>query len=302
MCTVPKPVNTLSRFAPSKATLPACKLEDGAALENLSLANCKLRVEATPDAAHELVNVQLFNVRIELAAQAALSLTRCDLKQVAILGDASESEAEPGGAVFISHSSLHASMLVLRDVELLSSTFDFSELRASELQGIDLEIEFSHFHPRHATLSAITLHDSGIDECDSLLIAGASLNKSYLAGCSGITRLYRSAVDRSTIDGSIVTDFSAFADCAFGVATSTRFASWSTGVETGAFCSWFEQLRGSGGSISCVLCEGPLTTKEADVCVQAGEEPALDKNDCPALEEPAPCSRFPARERPLTGS
>lgn len=298
-CELPTPVRTMSQLAPKELSLPPCTLSgEGPLRSKLNLRDCVLDIEEIDPVVRELRHSTLFRVRVELHGEATLSFLDSTLNAVAVASDASETGRQ--GSLDVSHSELTSVDLRVGHLSLLSSALHASELEADELIGTDIEVVSSKLSAGDALLSSTLILFSAIPRCDALLLAGSNLRDVRIAGCSGVTRVYESALTRVQFDGSIEADRSSFAGGVFGLESETVLTSYRTSVNSVIFCSQFQRLRMSTGSLSCSDCEGPLTEDDADVCTEQYYTTAIDEgNLCDALMVLTECETFPRRTRPL---
>ncbi len=282
------------------AGLPACVL--GARLAGAritgTLQSCRLALDASMFDEFEIVDATLENVLIQLDGQVRLRIVESSTYQVTIEGGAAADPERPS-LVQISHSDLAWTQIDAELLELISSVLNLVALDVGRLSAVDIKTKDSLLLARQATISAGSLNATQVGGGETLLVAGTKTINCRFAAGEGVTRLYDTEVTGGIVDGQLESDVSTFSDSRFGVDASTVLHGWFTSINSSVLCSGLEQVRYSGGNISCSRCEGPLRSADADVCTDVFVSTFEDNSRCDALSEPPLCEMFPRDARPF---
>ncbi|HEX6242912.1 MAG TPA: hypothetical protein VFZ61_18490 [Polyangiales bacterium] len=294
------PVAPASDAAPVDRDLRPCPFDDPTepVLRELELVSCELR-GARFQNIRELVNVQLRNVRIELAPGQALSVRESEWSQVAVVP--AQGGEETQGELLISHSRLWGTLIANARVRLVSASVEQSSIEARELDGDDVQFLSSEVSATRATLAALELRRSELRGGEAgFLIAAGTLTDSRVA-CQGRLQLYASGVDDCSLDGELEAQSASFEDTVFGIEHPTRIVGFGLVLHNNLLCDQVEGLRSSGGSASCNDCEGPLRDGEAEgeTCVDPVKSTQRENNACDALQNMPVCAAFPEPRRPI---
>jgi hypothetical protein len=262
-----------------------------------ALRDCSL-VLASADGDEREIAAVLDNVRIEVDSDVWLRIADSVFYRVTI--EPRPVDPPAVATLQVSHSSLHSTRLGSEQLELISTYLRSAQVDADELSGVDLEVAESLLFARAATISASSVTNTRIAECDALLLASNKILTSTIEGCTELTRIYDVEATKCAFDGTLESDGSTFVDCRFGVAASTQLHGWGTSFDNATLCEEFDSMRYSAGSLTCVRCQGPMAEPNPDMCVDS-RRPNTEANACQVLIDPPECETFPRHPRPVAG-